>query len=80
LYGTNGRPVVDVRGGVLTVATRTVADKREWDTVGSFRVVPGWGKVGSACAAGSLKGGGAAVARGRPRREALPRVVVIVRC
>jgi len=27
---------------VVTVATRTVADKREWDMVGSFRVVPGW--------------------------------------
>ena len=67
MYGTNGRPVVDVRGGVVTVATRTVADKREWDMVGSFRVVPGWGKVGSACAAGSVKGGGAAAVRTAPR-------------
>jgi len=42
LTGTNGRPGVDMRDGVVTVATRTVADRREWDMVGSFRVVPGW--------------------------------------
>ena len=64
MNGTNGRPGVDVRGGVVTVATRTVADKREWDMVGSFRVVPGWRKGRfSVCAVGSVEGGGAAAAR-----------------
>jgi hypothetical protein len=53
-----------VRGGVVTVATRTVADKRVWDMVGSFRVVPGWRKGRfSVCAVGSVEGGGAAAAR-----------------
>ena len=46
-----------MRGGVVTVATRTVADKREWDMVGSFRVVPGWRKVRAALLSGRRRGG-----------------------
>jgi len=61
LYGTNGRPGVDVRGGVVTVATRTVADKREWDMVGSFRSFRDGEKPGQRCC---RVGEGAACARG----------------
>ena len=54
-------PGVDVRGGVVTVATRTVADKREWDMVGSFRSFRDGEKPGQRCC---RVGEGAACARG----------------
>ena len=71
--GTNGRPGVDVRGGVVTVATRTVADKRVWDMVGPSGSFRDGEKVGSACVlSGRWRVAVRPLRAGRPRREALP--------